>query len=239
MPQKYRLIPFFNTLVADFLSLIFPPTCIGCNRTLATSKQPICGICELELPSTNYHAIVNNPIERLFWGKIAIEFSCAIFFFEKKSPLQKIIHQFKYNNHPKTAIYMGKLIGEKIKNTSWLTSIDSIIPVPLHAIKQNKRGYNQAQKIAMGISQKCGIPILNDVLIKSINNTSQTNKGVFDRHQNTSKTFITTSKIPTNHHFLLVDDVITSGATLFSCAQALKKIKNTRVSILTLAVARG
>lgn len=238
MAQSYSNKPFLYTLLTDFIALLYPETCVACDNTLLQKEFTICLKCRTDLPITKFEAYSPNPVEKLFWLKTSVQAATSGYFYTKKSKIQKIIHAFKYHNNPDAAIYMGEYLGDQLLSSERFKEIDLIIPVPLHPHKLKQRGYNQSEKLAQGISNILNLPVETSSLTRSVDNKTQTQKGLFNRWINVKSVFnIRCSKNIQNKHILLVDDVITSGATIEACAKEILKINGTSVSIVTLAFA--
>jgi len=225
-------------LIEDFINLFYPKLCAACGAHLLKQEKHVCTQCLYNLPKTNYHQYKENPVEQVFWGRVKITAATAYFFFEKENRFAKIIHQLKYRGKKEIGIEMGKIFGAELKDSIRFNKVDLIIPVPLHWKKQKKRGYNQSEFIALGIAETMGKSIDTTTLYRAIETETQTRKTRYERWENVENIFRLTSvdKI-TGKHILLVDDVITTGATLESCATTLLKENNTKVSIATLAIA--
>jgi len=227
-----------KSVFTDFLNLLFPNLCIVCGENLHKHEQQLCINCRHGIPKTNYHLESNNPIEKRFWGKVPIHRGTAFFFFQKGSPYQKILHHLKYKGNQEIGELLGKFAAEELQNSVDFSTIDVIIPVPLHPKKQKIRGYNQSECIGNGLSKILEKPIDTNSLIRIRENTTQTKKTVFERYENTEGIFILQNQNNlTGKHVLLVDDVLTTGSTLEACVRALSKIEGIKVSIFTLAVA--
>lgn len=238
MAQSYSNKPFLYTLLTDFIALLYPETCIACDHTLLQKESTICLQCQLDLPITKFENYSPNPVEKLFWLKTSIKEASSGFFYSKKSKIQKIIHAFKYRNNPEAALYMGELLGIQLLTSKRFKEIDLIIPVPLHPYKHKQRGYNQSEKLAQGIANALNLPIDTTSLNRITDNSTQTKKGLFNRWTNVKHVFdIITPESIQNKHVLLVDDVITSGATIEACAKQILQIKGTSISIVSLAFA--
>jgi len=224
--------------IDDFVSLIFPKICAGCGNSLWKHEEVICRICEYHLPKTNFHLDPENAITRLFWGRVNIEHGTAFLWFNKGSMVQKIVHQLKYKGKKEIGVYFGEQYGLVLQTIFSYHSVDAIIPVPLHKKKYMQRGYNQSESFAIGLSKSMKIPVERHLLMRLKATETQTRKSRFNRYQNVKDTFITGNPAPfLGKHLLLVDDVITTGATLESCVLALQEIPGIKISIACIATA--
>jgi ComF family protein len=227
-----RFNPFHH-----LLSIMYPNLCEVCGENLQKQEQQLCLTCLHTLPKTNYHLIRDNSLEKKFWGKVKIERATAYFFFQKGSPFQKILHKLKYKDNKELGYILGKHAANDLLESPEYCDIELIIPVPLHKRKLNQRGYNQSEWIGKGVSEILNIPLDTTSLIRSRENTTQTQKSVFERFENTDGIFKVTNKTAIKEkHILLVDDVITTGSTLEACMKALLEIKGVRVTLFALAV---
>jgi ComF family protein len=221
----------------DILHVIYPVLCVGCKDPLPNSKHAICGQCMSQLPETSFAEFANNPAEKMLQGRIDFQAIHCQYYFHKSKIIQQILHALKYRQKKQIGYLMGKKMGETLQSASRFNDIDCIIPVPMHPKKIKKRGYNQALILANGISEITGIPIMEG-LKKNHQSATQTKKGKLERWLNMQELFILNENIYLNNqHILLVDDVLTTGATLEACARALKSVPNIRISIATLAIA--
>lgn len=229
--------PFEKTLDA-LLHLFFASLCAGCNEPLSRGERILCARCLFELPETGFHLMENNPVEQLFTGRIPVSAATACYFFHKNVSLQHIIHQFKYQNRKETAVFMGRLMGSMLQQSIFYSQIDGIIPVPLHSKKQMLRGYNQSELLSEGMADILHIPIIKKGLVRMEATESQTKKSRLERWQNVKDAFQVTEPVAIKgKHLLLVDDVITTGATIEACAEALLQVPGVKVSIAALAKA--
>lgn len=219
-----------------FLHLFFPQVCPGCHSDLVSQEQLICRECMQSLPFTGFEAIRDNPVEKLFWGRSVVQHASSIFYFIPDTPLQHIIHHIKYKNNPALATYMGSIMGTKLKLLHSMKKIDLMIPMPLHPKKEYERGYNQASLLCEGIHEVVDIPWRNDVLIRQFHTSTQTRKSRIERWENVSDVFaLCETSVIEDKHVLLVDDVITTGASMDACAAILLEKKAASVSICSLA----
>ncbi|MFT3751494.1 MAG: ComF family protein [Paludibacter sp.] len=222
----------------DFLNLLFPDLCLVCGVNLLRSEQHICFTCLHNIPKTNYHLVPDNPVEKRFWGKAQIFRGTAFFFFQKGSPFQKLLHSLKYKGNKEIGEILGKYAAAELSESLDFSTIDVIIPVPLHPKKFKKRGYNQSEWIAKGLSSIFGKPYDTTTLYRLRETTTQTKKSVFERYENTDGIFgLLNKNTLSGKHILLVDDVLTTGSTLEACAKVLLNCENIKISVFTLAIA--
>lgn len=220
---------------AAISQLFFPRHCPGCGSDLHLDN-PICSECIHQLPLTEFEKYKDNPVEKIFWGRANIQAATAHYYFYKESRLQHIIHQFKYKGRLEAGVYLGTFIGNALKESHRFEKVQGIIPLPLFKRRQGKRGYNQAEVLSRGISMKTGVPVLSNVLKRQTETQTQTTKDRISRWQNMDGRFQVASKKDLEHkHVLLVDDIITTGATLDACANALLTVEGISISIAALA----
>lgn len=225
---------YFNAL----LELFYPRLCCVCGQKLISSEQFVCLQCLFHLPRTNYHNSPENRMEMLFYGRIKIERAAAYFEFKKGSPYQKILHQLKYKGMKELGEFMGAQFASQLIDTIFIQPVDLICPVPLHPRKERKRGYNQSYHLAKGLSSQLNLPIENGALIRKKFSSTQTKKNRYERWKNVEDIFeVKNPNAFEGKHVLLVDDVVTTGATLEACAQTILNLCKARISILTLAIA--
>ena len=222
----------------DFINLLFPDLCVVCGIALQKNEHQLCLSCMHDIPKTNYHLIEGNPIEKRFWGKVPIFRATSYFFFQKGSSFQKLLHILKYKGNKEIGELLGKYAAIDLLDSPDFTSIDFIIPVPLHPKKYKLRGYNQSEWISKGISEILNKPLDTTTLLRVRENPTQTKKTVFERFENTEGIFeLSNTTLLAGKHVLLVDDVLTTGSTLEACARALLETQGIKISIFTLAVA--
>ncbi len=225
----------FTGYFQAFINTIYPNCCSACGEILCHNEEILCLKCLADLPRTRFHHISDNEVARIFWGRIPIVQATSFMYFSKESRYRQIIHELKYENQQHIGIKMGKLFALELKDTAFM-NVDSIIPVPLHEKKLRKRGYNQSRLIAEGMSEIMQKPVLTDFIRRIIPTKTQTRKSRYERWENVRDTFCVTQKSGIeNTHFLLVDDVITTGATIEACAKALLEIPGVSLSIASLA----
>ncbi len=224
--------------MVDFFNLLFPDLCTVCGENLNRGEQHICLTCLYSIPKTNYHLLPENPIEKRFWGKVPIFRGTAFFFFHKGSPFQKLLHSLKYKGNKEIGEVLGRYAAADLSESVDFTTVDVIIPVPLHPGKFKKRGYNQSEWIAKGLSSVLGKPYDTTTLCRLRETETQTKKSVFERYENTADIFgLLDKNALSGKHVLLVDDVLTTGSTLEGCVKILLACEGIKVSVFALAVA--
>ncbi len=199
----------------------------------------ICTRCITELPRTNYHRQITNPVEEKLAGRLPIKYAWAFLKFRKGGIVQHLLHQMKYNNHPEVGVVLGRIFGHDLKNAGLSTGFDVIIPVPLHEVRRRKRGYNQSAKLAEGLSHSMNIPWDESISIRTMKTRTQTKKSKMERWENVKDVFtVSTNQIITGKRILLVDDIITTGATLEACGQHLITHGCSELSVACIAEAQ-
>lgn len=228
------MLPFLR----DIAQLFFPPTCCGCGSLLVGDEKYLCGDCLLHLPETIQAALPDNTTEQRLVGYYPFEAAYSHLFFTKKSITQHILHQIKYKGNTQLAIFMGRQMGMALRDSHRFDRIDIIVPVPLHRRRKRRRGYNQSELLTQGIAQVFPHPIMEGNLVRSTHTHTQTNKNRQERLDNMKGVFrILNPKEFEGKHILLVDDVLTTGATTGACADALLRVPGVTISIATLAIA--
>lgn len=226
------------TIWNDLINLFFPPCCLTCKNPLTKGEKHICIQCLYKLPKTGFHLRKNNPAEQLFMGKFAFENATSFLYYEKGGITQMLIHALKYKGNKELGFYLGVLAARDLIKSASYSSIDILVPVPLHTQRQRNRGYNQAEYIARGMASVLNKPIDTQSLRRTRTNTTQTKKSVFDRWVNVQEIFsLSTMQNFAGKHILLVDDVITTGSTIGACAEVILTVPNARVSLISVAIA--
>lgn len=226
-------------LVHDFISLLFPPACMGCGKSLYADESYLCTFCWYKLPIANFHLHpTENAAAKHFWGRIGAVHAGAYLYLSPSSTVERLLYQLKYSNKPALATVLGERYA-RLLLASDFAEAEFIIPVPLHGKKKRKRGYNQSAYFAYGLANIWGAQVLEGNLVRTHFTTSQTSKKRMERYENVKDAFVLLHpQALEGKHVLLVDDVLTTGATLEACAEQLLQIEGVRVSILTMAMAR-
>lgn len=237
------------SLLSKIIDLCLPRFCPICGSRLSGEEECICMSCNLHLPRTDtWQHPTDNEMAKLFWHRIPIVGSCALFYYTGHSPASNILYQLKYGNHPDIGIYMGHLLADEAMRTNFFDDIDAIVPIPLAKSRKRERGYNQSEAIAQGLSEATHLPIIKDIVKRKTFTESQTHKNRWERANNVEQVFeLNKAYQPNGHkahdmegkHLLIVDDVCTTGATIISCCQEMMKITHVRFSVLTIGYAKG
>ena len=221
----------------SFLHLLFPHVCTGCGNDILNEETMLCMRCVDAMPETNFDIHPNNPVEKLFWGRLPLVGATAQFYFTKESLMQHLMHQFKYKSNKELGLQLGKMMGEQLKKSGRF-AVDALIPLPLFPAKEKRRGYNQATLLCEGMAESMSVPVLNNVIIRPQHTETQTKKGRIERWKNMEGKFILSNgDAISNKHILLVDDVVTTGATFEACGNELLKAENVQLSLASLCVA--
>jgi ComF family protein len=222
--------------IRAFSHLLYPNICYGCKKNEIDKSEWLCLQCLTALPYTGFENTRNNPVEQLFWGRTPFRFACSSFFYVEKTPIQRLIHEVKYKEQQQLGRWLGQMMGRRLANIFDESKVDLLLPMPLHPKKQKHRGYNQATLLCEGIHAITNCNFLEQVLIRNTNTKTQTKKSRIERWDNVSEVFnITTNEKVINKHVVLVDDVITTGASTEACAATLIKEGASAVSICSLA----
>lgn len=221
----------------DFRELFFPRLCLVCGKKLYLSEDLICFSCLSSLPYTRDLGVPGNEMEMLFWGRFPIERAFALYYYAHGGSVSRILASMKYLGRKDVCFKMGMLLAGRLSDVGFFDKADFLVPVPLHPKRYHKRGYNQSEWLAKGIGEVAGKPVLADALCRLRNNRTQTRKSAFERWINTENLFALApgSNLLKGKHVVLVDDVLTTGATIEACADVLSEIEGIRISVVTLA----
>jgi ComF family protein len=229
---------FFKNILSDVAHIFYPHLCTGCSTDILGEDSLLCARCVIGLPQTNFAQHAGNPIEKIFWGRIPLAAACSEFYFAKESLIQHLVHQLKYKSNQAIGIYLGELMGKSMKESNRFNNIDGLIPLPLYPDKEKKRGYNQATVICNGMAAVMNVPVLNDVLRRKRYTETQTKKHRTERWENVADSFVLNNEhLLKGKKLILVDDVVTTGATLEASGNTLLQIEGVELSIATLTFA--
>mgnify|MGYP000035012815 FL=1 len=225
---------WYHLLQEAAAQLLFPHFCAGCNSDVLHKEASICGRCIHQLPATSFHTLENNPVEKIFWGRIPVQAAMAAYYFTKDSLLQTLLHELKYRGNKELGFHLGQLMGVLLKESARFNP-DVLIPVPLHPKKEKERGFNQSLLLCKGIASVLNVPIEETLLSKKYSGTSQTKKNRLERWENVELSFEKNQRAGiTGKTVLLVDDVITTGATLEACGHILTEQNELYLQIASL-----
>lgn len=224
-------------MLSKLVNLFFPKTCQACDHILTDYETHICVKCRHELPLTNYHYERPEVVKKIFYGRVELETATALFYFHKEGLVQHLLHKLKYKGQEQLGQVFGVWLGAELQESSYFKSIDVVIPVPVHSKKLKQRGYNQVALFAQYIAKSLNAYYDDSVLLKSMNTKTQVFQSREERFQSVANTFYTKnlSRID-GKHVLLVDDVITTGATIEACALVLNSGAKIRLSLATIAI---
>jgi len=226
-----------NEIKDSFFHLLFPHVCSGCGSDILDKQSTLCIRCMEAMPETNFELRPDNPVEKKFWGRLPIQQATAQYYFTRESLMQHLMHQFKYKRNRELGLQLGQMMGESIKKSGRF-AVDALVPLPLFPAKEKIRGYNQATILCEGMAESLKVPVLREVVIRFQHTETQTKKRRIERWQNMEGKFILIKpNVICNKNLLLVDDVVTTGATLEACGAELLKAENVRLSIASLCYA--
>jgi len=222
------------------INLFFPKVCDGCRAILLQNEIVFCTSCRHEMPLTQYHLDPKNQAVKKFYGKIDIQFASTFLYFNKKGMVQELIHNLKYKGHEEIGTVLGNWYAEDLKEIQLEIPFDVVIPVPLHPKKFKERGYNQVTTFGKALAEGLKIPYNDSVLYRKKYSKTQSKKNLLGRSENIENIFdAVLTEENRNKHFLIVDDVLTTGATLEACSRALLKIPGAKISIVCMAMANS
>ena len=224
----------------SIINLFFPKVCSGCSSFLLSNENVICTVCRHDIPLTNHHLNAENEAFKKFYGRIPVIHTSALFYFHKKGIVQELIHNLKYKGHEEIGTILGEWYAEDLKSIELLQSVDEIIPVPLHNRKLKERGYNQVTAFGKALSFNLNLTYNDSLLLRNVYSKTQSKKNLLGRTEGIATVFdVSFSEKDHNKHFLLIDDVITTGATLEACSRAILKIPGAKISVVCMAMAQS
>lgn len=231
--------PLLKEALHGTAHLIFPQLCEGCRTPLLFQEKVLCMNCAFELPQTNFHHNPENEAALRIAGRIPYQNATAFAYFTAEGLLQHLLHRLKYSGRKAVGVYLGEQAGHALKNTDWIGNVQAIIPIPLHPKKEAKRGYNQSAIIAAGLSNILNVPVQMHALVRTRHTESQTRMSREERTVNVKDAFVLHPKAQlTNQHILVVDDVLTTGATIEAASSALLHAPGLKLSVCTVGLAK-
>jgi ComF family protein len=232
------MISTLKKILHSGIHMFYPHTCHGCGSDLLSSKELLCGKCIFNLPNTFFADSENNPVEKIFTGRLITKAAYSHLYFNKGTLVQQLIHQLKYKGNKEIGIYLGRLMGNALLNNKRFGKMDCLVPLPLFAAKEHKRGYNQAAILCNGMAEVLNIPVSTGNVVRRRFTQTQTRKQRTERWENVADSFVINDPAALEgKHLLLVDDVVTTGATLDACGNVMLLVPGTTLSIATLACA--
>lgn len=227
-------------LFKSVFDLFFPKTCLGCSSILSVGEKTICTQCRHEIPLTQTHLVADNEIKRCFEGILPIHHASSLFYFYKNHFTQELIHNLKYRGHQELGTLFGNWYGSELSEVSALRNVDYIIPIPLHKKRMKERGYNQVETFGLALAERLNTTYNDKLLFRKTYTSKQSKKNRIKRQKDATDWFeLGNYHGFENNHFLLIDDVMTTGTTLEMAARQLLKIPNAKVNIVTLAFAKS
>jgi ComF family protein len=222
----------------DLLDLFYPRLCLACSTALPVGEEGICVFCRHKLPQTDYHLVPDNPFSERFWGRLPLHSAASLYHFNKGGRVQQLIHQLKYHHQTEIGIQLGRIHGRDLRKSPAFSGVELILPVPLHPRKYHQRGFNQSDCYARGLAESMEVDWSSDYLYRKSYTKTQTAKSRLERFENVQAVFGLKKADELQHrHVLLVDDVITTGATLEACGQHLLQVPGLKLSMATIAFA--
>lgn len=222
----------------SIFDLFFPPVCEACNSLLRDNEICVCTICRHDLPVTNFHFNNDDTVRKVLYGRVKIENATALLHFSKKGIVQQLLHNLKYRGHENIGTQFGKWLGSELKQCKAYKTVDAVIPVPLHKKRLKERGYNQVTKFGKEIANALNVEFIDHLLKREAPSQTQVFKDRLLRTTTVNSMFIIEKGDRLrNKHILLVDDIITTGATIEACASVLQSIEGLKISLATIAIA--
>lgn len=224
-------------MLSHVLDLFFPKVCEACSNLLNDGECIVCTSCRHELPVTNFHMNHTDTVKKILYGRVRLEHATALLHFSKKGLVQQLMHRLKYKGHEHIGLFFGDWLGFELAQTETFKTVDVVIPVPLHKKRFRERGYNQVTKFGKAIAKALNADFVDDVLLKSKITKTQVFKNRLKRISSSESSFILSDfELLTGKHILLVDDIITTGATIEDCASTLIQIPNVKLSLASMAI---
>lgn len=220
----------------DVVQLFLPKRCLHCNSIINQNTLFLCLDCDLHLEQTLFSHVDDNPVKSLFWGRVDVVHATSLYFYHKNTPIQTLLKELKYRGLTSFGGFAAELLLQELQSSPFFKTIDGVVPVPLHHTKEDLRGYNQIELFGTTLAKYYEVPFLKDVLVRQENNQSQTKQNKEERYKSVQHAFVAKEGYNLNdQHLLLVDDVLTTGATLISCCRAIQKAHRVKISVITIA----
>jgi len=230
------MMDLFKSYLNSLAHLVYPQYCEGCNSDVLADNAVLCARCLHALPETGFTELAGNPVEKVFYGRIIFQQATSCFYFTKDSLLQHLLVQLKYKGNKEIGLFLGRQLGYALQQSERFKDVEALIPLPLNKKKEHMRGYNQADIICQGIAMVWDKPVLRGAVARAVFTDTQTHQNRIDRWQNVAGAFVIANELLLkNKHLLLVDDVVTTGASLEACGAEILKVANTKLSIATVA----
>lgn len=234
----FKQMRYLKDLKEGFLSLFYPNLCLACGENAPIPNQVVCASCQYHLPKTNFHLEKENTFTDRLWGRFPLHTGAAYYHFTKGGRVQALIHNLKYNNKPEVGYTIGLRYGELLKEAPLYRDIEVIVPVPLHPKRERQRGYNQSDAFAKGLAESMEVKYYKNILTRTVATSTQTKKSRLERLENVGAAFqLNNEDYLKGKNVLIVDDVLTTGATLEACTLKILEVPKVRVSLATIAIA--
>lgn len=232
-----RIVSFWSRII----NVLSPRVCSACGRRLNMDERQVCCRCNLHMPRTYFaRTPLDNEMARMLWGQIPVERAAALFYYKTGSRLTRVVHRMKYGNSPLTGEEMGCMLAKEMVPDGFFEGVDLLVPVPLTPARQRERGYNQSMELAKGISKVTGLAIARNVVRRTKFDVSQTHKRGTERMKNVENAFkLVDGRRIAHRHVMVVDDVMTTGATIIHCARELLKAGDVKISVVTMAFTKN
>jgi len=224
------------SILTKLLDFVQPRRCVACGQRLSAAEEVVCSVCQFHITYADFHlAPFDNPMARLFWGQMPLEKAAALFLYAPQAQTSQLVYALKYYNRPDAAFALGATAARRFADVGFFDGIDALVPVPLSPKRERQRGYNQSREIALGVAEQTGLPVLSQVVGRTTFVQSQTRLSGQERRENVDGVFaLRNAEAISGKHLLLIDDIVTTGATMMACGTVLLRAEGVRLSILSL-----